>query len=51
MALKPWHKVVEPREDLREGRPLNVSGFAVPLDKVRGVAALGDYDSAIGREL
>ena len=35
MALKPWHKVVEPREDLREDRPLDASEFAVHLDKVR----------------
>lgn len=35
MALKPWYKVVEPREDLREGRPLDASEFAVHLDKVR----------------
>jgi hypothetical protein len=31
MALKPWYKVVEPREDLREGRPLDASEFAVHL--------------------
>jgi len=35
MALKPWYKVIEPREDLREGRPLDASEFAVHLDKVR----------------
>ncbi len=35
MALQPWYKVVEPREDLREGRPLDASEFAVHLDKVR----------------
>ena len=35
MTLKPWHRVVEPREDLREGRPLDASEFAVHLDKVR----------------
>jgi hypothetical protein len=32
---KPWYKIVEPREDLREGRPLDASEFAVHLDKVR----------------
>jgi predicted AAA+ superfamily ATPase len=35
MALKPWYKVIEPREDLRDGRPLDASEFAVHLDKVR----------------
>ena len=35
MALKPWFKVIEPREDLREGKPMDASEFAVHLDKVR----------------
>ena len=35
MALKPWYKVVTPREDLRENRPLDASEFAVHLDHVR----------------
>ena len=35
MTLKPWYQVVTPREDLREGRPLDASEFAVHLDKVR----------------
>ena len=35
MKLKPWYDVVKPREDLREGRPLDASEFAVHLDKVR----------------
>ena len=35
MTLKPWYKVVTPREDLREGRPLDASEFAVHLDQVR----------------
>ena len=40
MALKPWHKVLDPREDLREGKPLDASEFAVHLDQVRkGTAA------------
>ncbi len=43
MSLKPWHKVVEPREDLREGRPLDASEFAVHLDKVRDGTAPNDY--------
>lgn len=33
--LKPWYMVLEPREDLRENRPLDASEFAVHLDHVR----------------
>ena len=43
MAVKPWHKVVDPREDLREGRPQDASEFAVHLDKVREGIAPPDY--------
>jgi hypothetical protein len=35
MTLKPWYKVITPREDLREGKPLDASEFAVHLDQVR----------------
>src|SRR6516162_4831166 len=35
MALKPWYRVATPREDLREGKPLDASEFAVHLDQVR----------------
>jgi len=31
MALKPWHKVVTPREDLLEGKLLDAAEFAVHL--------------------
>jgi len=41
--LKPWYKVVTPREDLREGKPLDASEFAVHLDKVRLGTAPLDY--------
>lgn len=43
MALKPWYKVVTPREDLREGRPLDASEFAVHLDQIRDGRAPLDY--------
>ena len=33
--MKPWYNVIKPREDLREGRPLDASEFAVHLDHVR----------------
>jgi hypothetical protein len=35
MKLRPWQHVVIPREDLREGKPLDAAEFAVHLDKVR----------------
>jgi hypothetical protein len=35
MSIKPWYKVITPREDLRDGRPLDASEFAVHLDHVR----------------
>ena len=43
MTLKPWYKVVTPREDLREGKPLDASEFAVHLDHVRDGKAPDDY--------
>lgn len=46
MKLKPWYDVVKPREDLREGRPLDASEFAVHLDKVRLGTAPRDYRDA-----
>lgn len=33
--LTSWYKVVTPREDLRSGKPLDASEFAVHLDQVR----------------
>src|SRR3989304_6127145 len=43
MPLKPWSRVVVPREDLREGRPLDASEFAIHLDHVREGRAPVDY--------
>jgi hypothetical protein len=45
MALKPWYRVVTPREDLREGKPLDAAEFAVHLDQVRDGRAPSDYQS------
>ena len=44
-VLKPWYKIdgLTPREDLREGKPLDASEFAVHLDKVRDETAPADY--------
>lgn len=47
MALKPWYKVVTPREDLREGRPLDASEFAVHLDQVRDGRAPAVYQQPV----
>ena len=33
MALKPWYKVVTPREDLRDGKPLDAS--SLPFTSIR----------------
>jgi Protein of unknown function (DUF499) len=41
--LKPWFDVIKPREDLREGRPMDASEFAVHLDHVREHRAPKDY--------
>src|SRR6266508_2313305 len=46
-ALKPWYKVVTPREDLREGKPLDASEFAVHLDQVRDGRANADYQNPV----
>src|SRR6266853_2229093 len=44
--LKPWYKVVTPREDLRESKPLDASEFAVHLDQVRDGRAPTVYRNA-----
>ena len=41
--LKPWYEVVALREDLREGKPLDASEFAVHLDQIRDGRAPKDY--------
>src|SRR5919204_310121 len=41
--MKPWFHVVQPREDLRQGKPLDASEFAVHLDHVREGRAPEDY--------
>jgi len=43
--LKPWYKIVTPREDLREGQPLDAAEFAVHLDQVRDGRAPEDYQN------
>ena len=42
MPLRPWHEVYTPREDLREGKPLDASEFADNRDTFgNGVATFG----------
>ena len=45
--LKPWYKVFTPREDLREGKPLDAAEFAVHLDQVREGRANEDYQNPV----
>lgn len=45
--LKPWYNVATPREDLREGRPLDASEFAVHLDHIRDGDAHPDYQNPV----
>ncbi len=45
MKLKPWYDVAKPREDLREGKPIDAAEFAVHLDKVRAGTAPEDYQN------
>lgn len=42
-SLQPWRKVIDPREDLREGKPLDAAEFAVHLDQVRDGKAPAVY--------
>ena len=45
MILKPWYKIVTPRDDLREGKPMDASEFAVHLDQIRDGRAHKDYQA------
>src|SRR5262249_18753860 len=42
-ALKPWFRVIEPRDDLKEGKPLDAAEFAIHLDQVRDKRAPAYY--------
>src|SRR5437899_5304621 len=41
--MEPWYKVVLPRQELREGRSLDPSEFAVHLEQVVAGTAPADY--------
>ncbi len=41
--MEPWYKVVLPRQELREGRSLDPSEFAVHLEQVASGTAPADY--------
>jgi hypothetical protein len=45
MPLKHWYRVVTPREDLAQGKPLDAAEFAVHLDDVRLDRAPADYQT------
>jgi hypothetical protein len=45
MELKPWYHVVQPRADLREGKPLDAAEFAVHLEQVRDGRAASVYQN------
>ena len=47
MSPKPWYTVVTPREDLRDGKPLDAAEFAVHLDQVRDGRAPSDYQDPV----
>jgi len=42
-VIQPWYKVATPREDLREGKPLDAAEFAIHLDQVLDGRAPIDY--------
>ncbi len=46
MALKPWYKVVTPREDLREGKPLDAVVFMSHLSIEKALKGL--YQEKLG---
>ena len=41
--MEPWYKIVIPRQELREGRSLDPSEFAVHLEQVVAGTAPRDY--------
>jgi hypothetical protein len=41
--MEPWYRVVQPRQELREGRSLDPSEFAVHLERVVDGTAPADY--------
>ena len=41
--MEPWHKVVTPRKEVREGRSFNPDEFATALEQVVAGTAPADY--------
>jgi len=41
--MEPWHKVVTPRKEVREGRSFNPDEFAIALEQVVAGTAPEDY--------
>jgi len=46
--MEPWYKVATPRKELREGRSLDPSEFAVHLDQIVSGKAPDDFAELIG---
>lgn len=44
--MEPWHKVVTPRKEVREGRSFDPSEFAIALEQVAAGTAPLDYRDA-----
>lgn len=45
LVMRPWYKIITPREDLRDNKPLDASEFAVHLDHVRDGRAPAVYQN------
>ena len=43
MALEPWYKVVQPRQEVRQGRSFHPDEFAIALEQVVAGTAPEDY--------
>jgi predicted AAA+ superfamily ATPase len=41
--MEPWYKVVQPRDEVREGRSFNPDEFAIALEQVVAGTAPQDY--------
>jgi predicted AAA+ superfamily ATPase len=45
--VEPWYKVVQPREEVREGRSFNPDEFAIALEQVVAGTAPSDYTNPV----
>src|SRR3989304_3684134 len=47
LTMEPWHKVVTPRPEVREGRSFDPNEFAIALEKVVEGTAPPDYSDPV----